>query len=94
MAHEKAVIPVFVDPAFASGFEVGKIHDATNLVLGVARDKKIADVVMAVKVFALAAVLVESVSGAEFNPSHDSQGHGCFGFCERLNSVTVVLDLL
>lgn len=80
MAHEKAVIPVLVDPAFASGFEVSKIHDATDGVLRVAGDEKVANIVVAVKVLALASVLVESVSSAELDPPHDGQGHFGFGF--------------
>ncbi len=94
VADEKAVVPVFIDPAFAAGFEVGKIHDATDGVLGVAGDKKVADVVVAVEVLAFATVLIESVSGAELDPPHDGQSHFCLGFCKGFGAVTAVLDFL
>ena len=95
MAHEEAVVPMFVDPAFASGFEVGEVHDATHGVLSVAGDEKVADVVVAVEVLAFASMLVESVSSAELDPSHDGQGHCLSWFlCECSNSVTAVLDFL
>lgn len=94
MAHEEAVVPVFVDPAFASGFEVGEVHDATHGVLSVASDEKVADVVVAVEVLAFASMLVESVSSAELDPSHDGQGHFCLVFCECWKSITAVLGFL
>ena len=74
------MVPIFVQPSFALRLQVGEIHDSANGILRVTRYEKIGDVVMAVKIFAFATVLVQTVSSAELNPTHDGQAHNKVSF--------------
>jgi hypothetical protein len=71
---------MIVQPSFAFSLQVGKVHDSADGILRVARYEKIGDIVMAVKIFAFAAVLVQTVSSAELNPTHDRQAHNKVSF--------------
>ena len=72
------MVPIFVEPAFALGLEVGKIHDASHGILCVPGHEEVCNVIMTVKMFALAAVLEQAMSGAEFNSTHDGETHKLF----------------
>lgn len=76
---EEAMVPVFVEPAFAEGFEFGEIDDPSDGVLGIAGHEEIGDVVMTMEVFAFPAVLEEAMTGAEFDAAHDDEVHGRWG---------------
>lgn len=70
------MIPVFIYPAFAQALEIGEIDYSTDRVLAIAGDKKIGDVVMAMEIFAFAAVPIKSMPRAKFDAAHNSQAHG------------------
>lgn len=79
IADQEAMIPVFIQPAFAFGFEIGEVHDSAHGVLGFPSHEKVGDIIMPVKVLAFAAMLEQSVAGAEFDSAHNSKTHD-FGF--------------
>jgi len=83
VADEEAMVPVLVEPAFAFGFEVGKIHNPSDGILCISGYEEICHVVVTVKMFALAAVLEQAMPGAEFNPAHDCKTHFYFFPCGR-----------
>jgi hypothetical protein len=61
---------MLVQPAFAFGFQICKIHDSSDGILHTSSNKKVSHVVVSMKVFALATMLEEAMSGTKFNPTH------------------------
>lgn len=66
---------MLIDPTLATRFQVGKVDHPSDGVLGVTGDKEIADIIVPVKILALATMAIESVPGAEFNATHDGKAH-------------------
>lgn len=77
IANQEAVIPILVEPAFALGFQVGKIHDPPYGILRVACNEEVCDIVVSVEVLALATVLEQAMSGAELDSTHNTEAHNC-----------------
>ena len=75
MRDQETVVPILIEPTLAPGFQLGKIHHPPDGVLGISGDKKIADIVVPVKVLALATVLVKSVPRTKLDAAHDRQTH-------------------
>ena len=76
LVEHEAVVPMLVEPALEEPLQVGEVDHAADVVDLVGGDVKIGDVVVAVKEFALAAVAVQPVPGAELDAAHDGEGHG------------------
>jgi hypothetical protein len=66
---------MLVEPAFEEPLQIGEINHAADVVDFLRRDVKVGDIIMTVKKFALAAVLVQPVAGAELDAAHDGEGH-------------------
>jgi hypothetical protein len=73
--HKKTMIPMLINPTFASRLQIGKIHHTTNRILLVSGRKKIGDVVMAMKIFALATMLEQSMARTKPNAPHNRKLH-------------------
>ncbi len=75
LKDEKAVIPVFIDPAFAQFLQIRKVEHSPDRVLITTRNEEICNVVVAVKILALSAMLKKSMPRTKLNASHNGQAH-------------------
>jgi hypothetical protein len=65
------MIPVLVNPTFAPGLKVRKVDHPANRILGFTGDKEITHVIVPVKILALATMVVQAVTGAKLDATHD-----------------------
>jgi hypothetical protein len=74
-ANKEAVVPMFIQPAFALGLQVCEVHDSPYGILPLPLDKEIGDVVMPMKVFAFAPMMKQPMASAKLDATHNGQTH-------------------
>ncbi len=72
---EKTVVPMLIQPPFATSLEIRKIQNSSDRVLRFTRYEEIANVIVAVKMLALAPVFVQPMACAKMDAPHDCQTH-------------------
>lgn len=82
------MIPVFVEPTFAELLKLGEIDNSPHGVLLISFDEEIGYVVVAVKILALAAVLIESMPRAKLDAAHNAKSHSV-SFILGIDSITM-----
>ena len=71
------MVPLLITPTLEARFQLRKVDYPANRVDVISRDLEFSNVVVAVKEFALATVLVKSVASAKLNATHNLQVHVC-----------------
>ena len=79
IGYEEAMVPVLVEPAFAFGLEIRKVHDSSDGILRFSGYEKVRHVIVPVEMFAFATMFEQSMASAEFDSTHDGETHK-FGF--------------
>ena len=69
------MVPVFVDPAFEFVLQLGEVDQPADVVGFATADIEVGDVVVAMEMFAFAAVPIQPVARAKRDPTHNGQGH-------------------
>ena len=73
------MVPVFIEPAFAFGLEIRKVHDTSYGILRFSGYEEVRNIIVSVEMFAFATMLEQSMACAEFDSTHDGETHK-FGF--------------